>query len=924
MIKSLRFLVLAGLFGLLAAAPTYAQHYRWANLFEKYGHSVPYHTGMATDSAGYTYVALHTNDSMRIGSQVYYAGDGKSLVVQVDPEGQIRWVRQMQGMSPAKLVGDMTRTGGFFLTGQATDTATWNGTPVAGTNEYFYAKCSAAGTIEWFSSLPGTTVTPNVAADGLGNFYLSGIVESSGLIGFDPIDSLSAYVAKVGSNGIPQWVNKLQGTILGGFCTDAGICQIRLGSKAGGGCLVMGTFWGNLHMVGIGPGTLISTSGNDPEGFLTSFDQQGAMQWIKAVRDCPITRFEDCVGDAAGNSYWTGGFGGATFAPGVSTTEGFFLAKYNANGSLQWLRKQQPGGDPGAFGHQVVVSRHGLVTVKTAFGRTRTTQLGALTVPRDGVTYLLQYDDQGQEQWIAASGTHPNWRDRLTQDGDGNLIWISEPDVPFTLVGPPALTYGPFTLVGYSLNLVQISGRGNRLGGHIYLDANGNGQRDATEGAFGVPLLPQLVSNGVPSVATPAPVTGKYLITADTGAYTLTLPSPPLHYTLTEPVGGTYSGSFPSYGLTDTTRHFGLAPDPNQQDVRMTLTSVGLLRRGVPVTYRVTLENVGTTVVAQGTINLTLAPIATYIGALPAATVSGQLVTWTYSTLRPFERRSFDVRFSLASSTTLGTSIATTAQVPLPSDVSPGDNGESLEDVVVGSADPNDITVNYTHLTPAQLAANQSLDYTIRFQNVGTDTAFAVIIQDTLPANLLRVASLQFLAQSHNCVWSVSGAGILTVRFLQIRLPQASISPLNSQGFVRFRVVPKPSLSLGDLIPNAAHITFDFNAPVATNEATTVVAMPTGLLADAANANAWSLYPNPATSSGRLTIVADLPAAGVVMVRLTDALGREVRQQTVAAPAGALQQSLDVSGLTPGFYAVRLTLPDGSASSRKLVLTGNR
>jgi len=291
-------------------------------------------------------------------------------------------------------------------------------------------------------------------------------------------------------------------------------------------------------------------------------------------------------------------------------------------------------------------------------------------------------------------------------------------------------------------------------------------------------------------------------------------------------------------------------------------------------------------------------------------------VTWNYTNLAPFGRREFDVLFSLPTNTPLGTQLSSTASAPLAADVMPDDNTATAIQAVTGSFDPNDITVNYQRLTPAQVAAQLPLDYTIRFQNMGTDTAFTVVVTDTLDFRKLNVASLMLVAQSHNCIWSLSGNGLLTVRFLNINLPYRNQDVIRSQGFVRFRVQPKTTLAVGETIPNHARIVFDYNNAIRTNTATTTVLLASAALGRA-TAPAWQAYPNPATDV--LNVALDLPTAGPVRVELFDGLGRAVRCQLLAAPAGALRQQLDLRGLAPGFYVLRLTPPTGPALSRQVV-----
>ena len=76
------------------------------------------------------------------------------------------------------------------------------------------------------------------------------------------------------------------------------------------------------------------------------------------------------------------------------------------------------------------------------------------------------------------------------------------------------------------------------------------------------------------------------------------------------------------------------------------------------------------------------------------------------------------------------------------------------------------------------------------------------------------------------------------------------------------------------------------------------------------------LYPNPA--HGRVRVV--LPTgAGVVTLTLLDALGRVVGTQVATPAAGALEVPLDLSGVGPGVYALRVAAGPTATTSRLVV-----
>jgi uncharacterized repeat protein (TIGR01451 family) len=135
----------------------------------------------------------------------------------------------------------------------------------------------------------------------------------------------------------------------------------------------------------------------------------------------------------------------------------------------------------------------------------------------------------------------------------------------------------------------------------------------------------------------------------------------------------------------------------------------------------------------------------------------------------------------------------------------------------IGSFDPNDkqgfpLGVLDEHYIPLQ----QQIEYFIRFQNTGTDTAFTVIVRDTLDADL-DPASIRPLGSSHPYQFNLSGQGVASFIFTNIMLPDSNVNELNSHGYLKFSITPKARLTEGTTIENKAAIFFDFNDPVITN-----------------------------------------------------------------------------------------------------------
>lgn len=238
---------------------------------------------------------------------------------------------------------------------------------------------------------------------------------------------------------------------------------------------------------------------------------------------------------------------------------------------------------------------------------------------------------------------------------------------------------------------------------------------------------------------------------------------------------------------------------------------------------------------------------------------------------------------------------------------------------VTGSFDPNDKTgfpegVKAEHfITPGT-----ALEYRIRFQNTGTDTAFNVVITDTL-SEWLDPATLEIGSASHPFQWELHGRSALKFVFHNILLPDSNRNEKASHGFVKFRIQHRPQIALGSVIHNKAAIYFDFNAPVITNE--TWHTVDTGFLRvflqnvqPFADVEALTVAPNP-VHPGHWIHFKNLPK-GIYQVHLMDMQGREVFAQSMTK--GWVQ----IGQLPPGMYYYILEQDGKQIGVGKLAVAG--
>ena len=136
----------------------------------------------------------------------------------------------------------------------------------------------------------------------------------------------------------------------------------------------------------------------------------------------------------------------------------------------------------------------------------------------------------------------------------------------------------------------------------------------------------------------------------------------------------------------------------------------------------------------------------------------------------------------------------------------------------IGAYDPNDKYAQPVGYGPNHFIENNiAINYRIRFQNTGTDTAFTVVILDTIDADL-DPSTIQMGASSHPYTWSLSGTGVLEIRFDNIMLPDSNVNEPLSHGFVKFQIEQQPNNPDSTRLTNRAAIYFDFNPPIITNE----------------------------------------------------------------------------------------------------------
>jgi len=446
------------------------------------------------------------------------------------------------------------------------------------------------------------------------------------------------------------------------------------------------------------------------------------------------------------------------------------------------------------------------------------------------------------------------------------------------------------------------------VAGNVYEDVDNNCTREQNERGLArriVEILPG------PYYAT-TDADGNYARYLDLGSYTVGLTI--YKHWQTECPTTPYSVDLTKPGDRSQGNDFAMTPIPGIRDMRVSLGG-GRPRPGFQYLLTIYYENTGT-VPLNGTIRLEHDPNLTFDSAnAKESRYTPNAIEWDITKMPIETSDRITVYLHVPSGLTLGSEVCSYLSIDLDGggDALLRDNRDSLCQEVRGSYDPNDISVAPTgdptdeenRLAPGDTI----LSYLVRFQNTGTDTAFTVVVVDTLDVDRFDAATVEPGAGSHPYTFALDDKGVLTWTFADIMLPDSNVNEQGSHGYLKYTVHLKRGLGANTEIPNRAHIYFDYNSPVVTNTVVSVTAGISSAPEEPQEADRVKIYPNP--TSGRLTV----EGGSRVVVRTI--LGEEIARYV--GREGAVVE-LDLGALPTGTYMLGVETKTGTRIERVSVI----
>lgn len=624
----------------------------------------------------------------------------------------------------------------------------------------------------------------------------------------------------------------------------------------------------------------------------------------------------------------------------------FVLEKLDVNGNIIW--KKQYGGKRYEYMSGIIKLSEKEVLI---FGETNSIDGDLLNINKDSTLssgWLLSVNDTGKivlNQVYNLSGKHNNsfYSGFKSKDStcilagaeviidtlngiygySGYLMNIEKDgDVLWKAVYPGKAIFGILPSIKEEILYIAFAdndlfgklGQISNITGSVYYDFNKNNIKDTNE-PYANKFLVTSEKTGYSrsSVST----NGWFRNDVDTGIYKTTVKLNNDYYVA---VPAEKQTTFTTLFQSDTV-HFALQPVAGKRDLSISLIPVTPARPGFNAKYKLTFRNNGTDTVPNGGILLIKDSKTTLVSSVPAAgLVTGDSLLWMYAGLKPFDSYSIDVEVKLATPPTLNNGdtlrykafINSTTGSAAAVDLTPLDDTVHLDQVVVGSYDPNDKQENVAGKIPlAKIVSGEDIQYVVRFQNTGTDTAFTVRITDTLDAKL-NWNSLQMNSASHPYKMTVVDGNKISWTFPNIDLPDSNVNEPLSHGYIAFRIKAKSNLTAGEYFQNKASIYFDYNLPVVTNKTTTVVSSAIITSVRNLSNDEMKLVTLPNPSNGNFYMKLSGKLTGKFEYTVVDLHGRIFQTQTLERTSSQDTQfiPLNLNRLSAGVYYIVLKQKD--------------
>ncbi|NMH28726.1 DUF7619 domain-containing protein [Flavobacterium silvaticum] len=444
--------------------------------------------------------------------------------------------------------------------------------------------------------------------------------------------------------------------------------------------------------------------------------------------------------------------------------------------------------------------------------------------------------------------------------------------------------------------------------GGVYYTVNGTNRIDINGNGCDVSdyldqNLKFQITDGISSRIHISNASGNYTIPFTTGSYTITPVLENPEYFSVFPTN--LSVDFPT-DQSPMAQNFCLSPTSVHHDVEIFIQPLTPLIPGFDADYIAVVRNKGNRL-ESGTVNLMyddalLDPVA--LSFEPDSTGPGY-AQWNFSNIVPFSYLSFFLRVHANTpqetpAVNSGDVLNFTASVTLDdvADEVPSNNSGYLAHTVVNSYDPNTIVCSEGDIVGTEVIG-QYVHYIISFENTGTFPAQNIVAKINIDPAKFDISTLLPLNANRDFYVRINGN---TAEFIFNNINLTNVEQYN-KAFVGFKIKTLQSLVAGDFFENTATVYFDYNFPIVTDPALTLI--QSLAVSDAEFSDHFILYPNPAETT--LNIKSD--GATITSTEVYNMLGQLVL-------SAINSDKIDLAGLESGNYLLRVHSDKGVSTVR--------
>ena len=813
-------------------------------------------------------------------------------ILKIDSVGFIEWQNTIRG-SDTDLLKSIIQTndGGYLLGGFSNSENGIDKTEMCmGLHDYWLVKTDSLGTIQWDNTIGGNFEDKLVSVIQTpdGGFLIGGSSNSdSSADKSEDSYYFDYWIVKTDSNGIIQWENSIMG-----YSNDY-LSSIL--STSDGGYVLGGYSMSNISF----DKTENSNGGYD--------------YWVVKI-------------DSAGNIIWQntiGGSGNDFLNSIIQSTDGGYLCAGNSNSGISGDKTENSNGSADYW--IVKIDSIGSVQWQNTIGGSSWDSLSSVIQTSDGGYFIGGFSHSGisGDKDEALNGKADFWV--IKTDSMGVPLWQNtiggnKDDELFSVISTKD---GGMALSGWSTSdisddksenclgvsdywIVKLTDNNNLITGKTFADINGDMMQGLGEFAIPYQKITELNSN---RFGFSHPSGNYYISLPDTGNFEV-IPDFLNYY---NPMPLIHTGNFTSILQIDSLNDFAHQPTTIFNDLCLTITPTSSFRSGFNASYRLNYINQGTTTLIPTIVFYPDDNVSFVSASVVPTFVTPDSVVFAFNSLSPYQSGQISIVVNVNSGLSIGTLINSSAMIlPIINDANPGCNSSYWEVFTIGSMDPNDILVNRAFIYDTEIQNEPELEYIIRFQNTGNDTAFTVKVLNPIDTTRLQLNSFQIVSSSHPMQVSwVAWERNMQFEFENILLPDSNVNEPQSHGFIRYKIKPKLNLLVGDTIFNQAHIYFDFNNPVATNIASTDIILFTGVQELQVATEILNIYPNPATT--KLTIQFNPGVQKEFSLELFNVYGQKIKVIHETNVSGNnFIKSIDISDLASGIYFVNIQGAGGS------------